>query len=151
MSAHDSQARPTLTRRHFLHHLGWGTAGGLAWSQGGWPVRTARAQQRTSRGQMTWAIHATLVPSWFDPAETPGIITPFLCLYALHDALIKPMPEGPMTPGMMRRRRSVIPRNAPGCSSRSSASCMTKPGFCRFGRLGSSARQAPGWPCQGSG
>jgi hypothetical protein len=29
-------------------------------------------------GQMTWAVHVSLAPTWFDPAETSGIITPFL-------------------------------------------------------------------------
>ncbi len=43
-------------------------------------------------GQLTWAVHFSLAPTFFDPAETPGIITPFLVLYALHDALVKPMP-----------------------------------------------------------
>src|SRR5438874_5690043 len=43
-------------------------------------------------GHMTWAVHVSLAPTWFDPAETPGIITPFMVLYALHDALVKPMP-----------------------------------------------------------
>ncbi|MGH7342689.1 MAG: hypothetical protein ACREKH_19565, partial [Candidatus Rokuibacteriota bacterium] len=43
-------------------------------------------------GQMTWAVHVSLAPTWFDPAETSGIITPFLFLYALHDAMVKPMP-----------------------------------------------------------
>ena len=27
-------------------------------------------------GQMTWALHISLAPTWFDPAETPGIGTP---------------------------------------------------------------------------
>jgi len=40
--------------------------------------------------QMTWAVHISLTPTWFDPAETPGIITPFMVLYALHDALVNP-------------------------------------------------------------
>ena len=31
-------------------------------------------------GQMTWALHISLAPTWFDPAETPGIATPFLVL-----------------------------------------------------------------------
>lgn len=39
-------------------------------------------------GQVTWAAHITLAPTWFDPAETPGIGTPFMILYALHDALV---------------------------------------------------------------
>ena len=43
-------------------------------------------------GQMTWAVHVSLAPTWFDPAETSGIITPYMLLYALHDALVKPMP-----------------------------------------------------------
>src|SRR6202022_1474876 len=37
---------------------------------------------------------------WFDPAETPGLITPFMVLYALHDAMVKPMPSGPLTPSL---------------------------------------------------
>ena len=43
-------------------------------------------------GQVTWAVHISLAPTWFDPAETSGIITPYMLLYALHDALVKPMP-----------------------------------------------------------
>src|SRR5262249_1574798 len=49
-------------------------------------------------GQMTWAIHFSLAPTLFEPAETPGLITPFMILYALHDALVKPMPERSMAP-----------------------------------------------------
>jgi len=54
----------------------------------------------TPEGQVTWGVHTSLAPTWFDPAETPGIITPFMMLYALHDALVKPMPEGPLTPSL---------------------------------------------------
>src|SRR6476659_883214 len=43
-------------------------------------------------GQLIWAVHVSLAPTWFDPAETPGMITPFMLLYALHDAMVKPMP-----------------------------------------------------------
>ena len=49
-------------------------------------------------GTLTWGVHITLAPTWFDPAETPGMITPFMVLYALHDAMVKPMPgqvQGP--------------------------------------------------------
>jgi peptide/nickel transport system substrate-binding protein len=42
--------------------------------------------------RLTWAIHVSLAPTWFDPADTQGIVTPFMVLYALHDALVKPMP-----------------------------------------------------------
>ena len=51
-------------------------------------------------GQLTWAVHVSLAPSWFDPAETTGIITPFMFLYALHDALVKPMPGNPLAPSL---------------------------------------------------
>src|SRR5207253_2612686 len=50
------------------------------------------------QGQLTWGIHVSLAPTWFDPAETPGIITPFMNLYAMHDAMLKPMPGNPATP-----------------------------------------------------
>jgi peptide/nickel transport system substrate-binding protein len=46
-------------------------------------------------GQLTWGVHISLAPTWFDPAETPGIITPFMVMYALHDAVVKPMPGNP--------------------------------------------------------
>jgi peptide/nickel transport system substrate-binding protein len=51
-------------------------------------------------GQMIWGIHISLAPTWFDPAETPGIATPFMILYALHDALVKPMPGNAMAPSL---------------------------------------------------
>jgi peptide/nickel transport system substrate-binding protein len=51
-------------------------------------------------GQITWGVHVSLAPTWFDPAETPGIITPFMLLYALHDAIAKPMPGNQMTPSL---------------------------------------------------
>ncbi len=51
-------------------------------------------------GQMTWGVHISLAPTWFDPAETPGIGTPWMILYALHDALVKPMPGNAMAPSL---------------------------------------------------
>src|SRR5881397_3117938 len=51
-------------------------------------------------GQMTWAVHFTLAPTLFEPAETPGLITPFMILYALHDALVKPLPGKSMAPSL---------------------------------------------------
>src|SRR5207253_9643969 len=61
-------------------------------------VRPAHAD--ASAGQMTWAIHFTLAPTLFEPAETPGLITPFMILYALHDAMLKPMPGKSMAPSL---------------------------------------------------
>jgi peptide/nickel transport system substrate-binding protein len=42
-------------------------------------------------GTMTWAVHVTLATRWLDPAETEALVTPFLVLYAIHDALVRPM------------------------------------------------------------
>ena len=49
-------------------------------------------------GTLTYGVHITLASRWLDPGETEGIATPFMVLYALHDALVKPMPEGLYTP-----------------------------------------------------
>jgi peptide/nickel transport system substrate-binding protein len=49
---------------------------------------------------MHWALYVTLSPSWFDPGEVVGLITPFWVLYALHDAVVKPMPGNLMTPSL---------------------------------------------------
>jgi peptide/nickel transport system substrate-binding protein len=51
-------------------------------------------------GQLTWAVHVSLAPAWFDPGETAGIITPFMFLYAIHDALVKSMPGNPLAPSL---------------------------------------------------
>ena len=51
-------------------------------------------------GTMTWGVHVTLATRWLDPGETEGVITPFMVLYALHDALVKPMPGGLTTPSL---------------------------------------------------
>ena len=58
-------------------------------------VAPARAAQD---GTLTIGVHVTLVNRWLDPSETEGLITPFMVLYALHDALVKPMPAGQNTP-----------------------------------------------------
>src|SRR5438309_4672036 len=58
------------------------------------------ARAEAPAGQMTWAIHFTLAPTLFEPAETPGLITPFMILYALHDAMLKPMPGKSMAPSL---------------------------------------------------
>jgi peptide/nickel transport system substrate-binding protein len=50
--------------------------------------------------QVTWGVHISLAPTWFDPAESQGIITPYMIYYALHDALVKPMPGQPLAPSL---------------------------------------------------
>ena len=56
--------------------------------------------QAAPEGQMTWAVHVSLAPTWFDPAETSGIITPWMVLFALHDAVAKPMPGTSLGPAL---------------------------------------------------
>ena len=51
-------------------------------------------------GQITWGVHITLAPTWFDPAEASGMITPFMVYYALHDAMVKPMPGNALAPAL---------------------------------------------------
>jgi hypothetical protein len=63
-------------------------------------VGTAGLAAAAPEGTMTWGVHITLASRWLDPAETEGIITPFMVLYALHDALVKPMPAGINTPSL---------------------------------------------------
>ena len=69
-------------------------------------VQDASAQPRPAsptkpEGEMRWALYVTLAPAWFDPGEvTGGYLTPFWVLYALHDALVKPMPGNLMAPSL---------------------------------------------------
>src|SRR5262249_27360074 len=48
--------------------------------------------------QLRIAFDSTIAPTFLDPAETPGIGTPFVFLYAIHDALAKPLPGNNMAP-----------------------------------------------------
>src|SRR3989454_6167411 len=50
--------------------------------------------QPTGEAVMAW--HVTISPTWFDPSTAPPQITPFGILYALHDALVKPLPNQKM-------------------------------------------------------
>ena len=59
----------------------------------------ADAQARPE-GEMRWALYVTVAPAWLDPGEVMGFITPFWIQYALHDALVKPMPGNIMTPSL---------------------------------------------------
>jgi peptide/nickel transport system substrate-binding protein len=52
------------------------------------------------QGQLTYAMHVTIAPAWFDPAENTGIATPFMVQEAIHDALAKPMPQNAMAPSL---------------------------------------------------
>ena len=79
------------TRREILATAALGALAGLPGS--------ARAAAGPD-GQLIWGVHISLAPIWFDPADISGIITPFMVLYALHDALVKPMPGQPLAPSL---------------------------------------------------
>ena len=61
-------------------------------------IVAASARAEAPAGQVTWGVSVSLPPAWFDPADATGILIPFLVYYALHDALVKPMPGNPMSP-----------------------------------------------------
>jgi peptide/nickel transport system substrate-binding protein len=58
-------------------------------------------------GQMTWAVHATLVPAWFDPADNI-LSTVFMVQHAIHDAVVKQVPGKPMA-GSLAESWTVSP------------------------------------------
>jgi peptide/nickel transport system substrate-binding protein len=61
------------------------------------PSATAQSKPQ---GEMRWALYVTLSSAWVDPGEVVGVLTPFWVLYALHDALVKPMPGNHLTPSL---------------------------------------------------
>jgi peptide/nickel transport system substrate-binding protein len=56
-----------------------------------------RAQSQAD-GQLTIAFDTSIASAYLDPAEVSGAATPFTFLYALHDALSKPLPGNNMAP-----------------------------------------------------
>ena len=87
---------PEITRRTLMATAAIGLAGA-----------GSAAASGTAKGRLVWATHVSLAPTWFDPAETGGIVTPFMMLYALHDSLMKPMPGNPMEIGRASCRERV--------------------------------------------
>src|SRR5438067_1121528 len=88
--ANPAGVRLGLTRRDLLAVTALGAVAGAP----------AIARAAGPAGQLTWGIHVSLAPTWFDPAETPGLITPYMVLYALQDALVKPMPGKALAPSL---------------------------------------------------
>jgi peptide/nickel transport system substrate-binding protein len=58
------------------------------------------AAAQTPAGEVTVSFHVTLAPSWFDPSTAPPQITPFGVLYAIHDAMVRPLPGQKMAPSL---------------------------------------------------
>jgi len=51
---------------------------------------------RAADGTMTWGVHVSLTPAFFDPADATGTALPLMVYYGVHDALVRPMPGTPM-------------------------------------------------------
>ena len=51
-------------------------------------------------GQMTLVLNISTAARWFDPSESEALITPFIFYFMIHDALVKPLPGGPMAPSL---------------------------------------------------
>ena len=66
--------------------------------------------QAQSPAKLVFAYHVTVSPSWFDPAETPAQITAFGILYALHDAVVRPLPGERMAPALAASWEADIQR-----------------------------------------
>src|SRR5258708_34947819 len=84
-----AHVRSTIGRREIL------VAGGLGLMTG-----ATRPAAAAPSDQLTWGVHVSLAPTWFEPAAASGIITPFMVLYALHDAMVKPMPGKALAPSL---------------------------------------------------
>jgi len=93
---------PTVTEERAMNskrRLAMGLAVVLGTVTAGGSFDSAAPQTRPE-GEMRWALYVTVPPVWFDPAEVVGVITPFWVLYALHDALVKPMPGNLLSPSL---------------------------------------------------
>src|SRR5262249_19487816 len=52
----------------------------------------AASQPEAAEGTMTWGVHVSLTPAFFDPADATGTALPPMVYYAVHDALVRPLP-----------------------------------------------------------
>lgn len=88
---------------HFILGLVVSLSLAVAWTPDPrWPFAVAHASQHLSlpTGELRYALPVTLAPAWFDPAETPAQLLPFAVLYALHDALVRPVPGARLGPAL---------------------------------------------------
>jgi peptide/nickel transport system substrate-binding protein len=52
----------------------------------------APTSSSAAEGTMTWGVHVSLTPAFFDPADATGTALPLMVYYAVHDALVRPLP-----------------------------------------------------------
>src|SRR5262249_9766644 len=65
-----------------------------------WAGLAAPSLAAPPEGALTIARTESTAARWFDPAEMDGGLTLFFYAYALHDALVKPLPGNPMAPSL---------------------------------------------------
>src|SRR5919201_1938040 len=53
-----------------------------------------------AEGEMRYGMHVTLPAKWLDPGDMEAFCTPYMIVYAIHDAMVKPMPAGMQTPSL---------------------------------------------------
>jgi peptide/nickel transport system substrate-binding protein len=58
------------------------------------------AGQRPPAGQLTVGLSFTIAPTYLNPSEATQVVASAFFLYALHDALLKPLPGNPMAPAL---------------------------------------------------
>src|SRR5262245_54700407 len=68
-------------------------------------VAQTPGSQPAPAGEVVLAWHVTIAPTWFDPSTAPPQTTPFGILYALHDALVRPLPGQRMAPSLAQSWR----------------------------------------------
>ncbi len=62
----------------------------------------AAPSAHAAEGRMTWGVHVSLTPAFFDPADATGTALPLMVYYAVHDALVRPLPGQAMGAGLAR-------------------------------------------------
>ncbi|MBM4442634.1 MAG: ABC transporter substrate-binding protein [Candidatus Rokubacteria bacterium] len=58
------------------------------------------APAAAAEGELRWALHVTLAAKWLDPAETEAFNTPYMVMFMLHDAVMKPSPTAQSSPSL---------------------------------------------------
>src|SRR5882724_4057513 len=66
----------------------------------GFTIAARPAPSFAAEGEMRWGLHVTLAAKWLDPAETEAFNTPYMVMYMVHDAVVKPLPAGLNSPSL---------------------------------------------------
>src|SRR3989454_8810934 len=89
-------------------------------------VAPGPASEPAPAGEVVIAWHVTISPSWFDPSTAPPQITPFGMLYALHDALVRPLPGQKMGTSLAESWTSTPGGATPTAGVPASTTCSSR-------------------------